>query len=128
MKIVECVQGSAEWWDARLGKPTCSKFDSILTPKTRKPSAGRKKYKAQLLADWVMGQYVKEWEGNQWTDRGLDLEPEARNYYAMMRDVVVDRPGFILRDDFKLHRPRFRRTAPGREVILATEFVVTGNH
>lgn len=99
MRVVDCVQGTAEWWDARLGKPTASQFDRILTPKTRKPSSAMKKYRAQLLADWLMGQYVKEWEGNQWTERGIDLEGEARNYYAMMMDVRVEKVGFVLRDD-----------------------------
>ena len=36
MKIVDVEQGSHEWLIARLGKPTASRFDKIITPGTRK--------------------------------------------------------------------------------------------
>ena len=56
MKTVKVEQGSAEWALSRLGIPTASCYDRLLTPKTRKPSASRHAYRAELMAEWLMGQ------------------------------------------------------------------------
>ena len=98
MKRIECEQGSLEWMQARLGMPTASQFDRLLTPKTLKPSSGHFKYRAELLAEWLMGQPL-EWGTNAYMERGTELEDEARNYYAMLRGVDVAQVGFLTRDD-----------------------------
>lgn len=36
MKIIDCVQGSPEWWSARMGRPTASCFDKIVKPEPQK--------------------------------------------------------------------------------------------
>ena len=41
MKVIQCTQGTPDWFEARRGIPTASRFDMILTPKTGKPSAQR---------------------------------------------------------------------------------------
>ena len=41
MKIHTFEQGSPEWFMGRLGIPTASRFNELLTPKTRKPAASR---------------------------------------------------------------------------------------
>ncbi len=51
MIVVDCVQGSDEWKRARLGVPTASRFDDILTPKTFKIAAGRVDYMHELIAE-----------------------------------------------------------------------------
>lgn len=93
--------GSIEWMVARLGLPTASQFDRILTPKTRKPSAGRFKYRAELLAEWLLGQPV-DWGTSNVMERGTELEDEARRFYAMERDVDVETVGFLTREDGKV--------------------------
>lgn len=98
MKIIECEQGSVEWMMARLGMPTASRFDRILTPKTRKPSGSRTAYRAELLAEWLMGQPL-DWGTTAYMERGMDLEDEARRYYALQLDVEVVQVGFMTRDD-----------------------------
>ena len=98
MKIIDCEQGSIEWMVARLGMPTASQFDRILTPKTRKPSASRADYLAQTLGEWLIGQ-PKKWGTTAFMERGTDLEDDARKYYALQRDVDVVQVGFVTRDD-----------------------------
>jgi hypothetical protein len=52
VKILNVIQGSAEWFDARCGKPTASRFSAIVTP-TGKPTASkeRRAYMLELLAE-----------------------------------------------------------------------------
>ena len=99
MKILDVVQGSPEWLQARLGIPTCSQADRIITPKTLKPSSSAAMYRNQLLAEWVLG-YPIDWNGSsQWMDRGADLEAEARAAYELETGADVETVGLILRDD-----------------------------
>lgn len=98
MKILDVKQGSDEWMLARLGLPTASQFDRLLTPKKREPAAARHKYRAELVTEWLLGQPI-EWGSSIWMDRGTGLEDEARRWYEFDRDVQVHRTGFIARDD-----------------------------
>lgn len=96
----DVIQGSLEWMTARLGMPTASQFDRILTPKTRKPSGGRPKYRAELLAEFLLSQPT-DWGSTNWTTRGTDMEAEARRWYELQGDLEVQQVGFISRDDGK---------------------------
>jgi len=98
MKILDCVQGTPEWLAARLGIPTASRFDAILTPSTRKPSKSAKGYRDELLAEWILGQPL-DWGTTEWTTRGTEMETEARAFYELQTDAEVARVGFVLRDD-----------------------------
>lgn len=99
MIVIECEQGTPEWHDARLGIPTASRYGDIVTPKKLELSKSSTTYRNQLLAEWLVG-YPIDWSGQgQWMDRGQELEPKARAFYEMLRDVEVRQVGFILRDD-----------------------------
>lgn len=98
MKVIDCVQGSAEWQDARIGIPTASQADCLLTPKTRKPSTQSVAYRNRLLAEWLTG-YPLEPPTTLWMDRGVEMEAKAREFYEFHRDVEVEQVGFCLRDD-----------------------------
>ena len=98
MKIVNVVQGSHEWLMARLGKPTASRFDSIMTPSTRKYSKSARSLRNRLLAEEVLG-YPLDDVNNEWTHRGTSMEAEAVAWYEFQREVQVERVGFVLRDD-----------------------------
>lgn len=98
-------QGSVEWANARIGIPTASHFDKILTPAKLQPSSQAPKYMAHLAAEWILG-YPLEFDSGQrfsgWMDRGTNLEDEARAWYEWKYDLNVERIGFILRDDGKV--------------------------
>ena len=98
MNTLDVDQGTLEWMTARLGMPTASQYDRILTPKTQKPSGGRGRYRAELLAEWLLGQPT-DWGSTNWTTRGTDMEAEARRWYEFQNDVKVRQVGFITRDD-----------------------------
>jgi YqaJ-like viral recombinase domain len=78
------IQYSSEWWEARIGKPSASEFDKIITPGGR-PSKGQDGYIAQLIGD------MHHFDPNAMTERpmnaamrhGVDCEPRARAWYAM---------------------------------------------
>ena len=96
MTILDCEQGSREWVEARLGIPTASQFSRLLTPKRMQVSAGRHRYRAELLAEWITGEPVEEFD-TEWTERGRLLEPQARQHYGIVHDVEPRQVGLCLR-------------------------------
>jgi hypothetical protein len=94
----DCVQGSPEWLDLHIGRPSASGMDKILTVKTRKPSAQAEKYAIELCAGWLLGQ-LPDAASSGFMARGLELEAEAVAYYEFTKDVTVDRIGFCTTDD-----------------------------
>lgn len=97
---LDCAQGSQEWIDARLGIPTASAFSRLITPKTRKPSAGAQKYMHELLAEWLTG-YSMDDATSSFMERGRDMEIDAVQYYELLNDVDTEEVGFCLSDDGK---------------------------
>lgn len=100
MIIHDVEQGSPEWHALRLGIPTCSGLDKILTPKKLEISTSAPKYRNQLIAEWIVGHSLDKDE-NDYMERGKLLEPRARAWYEMHHDVEVRQVGFITRDDGK---------------------------
>lgn len=98
MITLDVAQGSAEWRAARLGIPTSSAFDRIITPKTLTYAARAEGYRNELLAEWLLGEPLDDGFTNGWTDRGKWLEGEARSWYAFQKDVEVVEVGFCLTD------------------------------
>jgi hypothetical protein len=101
MQIVECEQGTPEWFLARRGIPTASMFGAIITPKTGKVSAQIDGYICQLLAEKYSGGVPHDVE--TYTSRamqmGIDTEPEARAAYGLTSGHDVVQVGFCLADD-----------------------------
>lgn len=91
-------QGSPEWVKIRLGKPTASAADKLLTPSTRKPSASAKGYRVHLLTEWLLGCPIDD-GSTGWMDRGLHMEAEAAAWYELQHDVSLQKVGFCERDD-----------------------------
>ncbi len=99
MRVFDCEQGSAEWFRARLGIPTASSFDKIVTPVTGKLSKSSVKYAYRLLAERLLNAPMETIEGQQWMERGKELEPLAANQYEFVNDAQLVRVGFITTDD-----------------------------
>jgi hypothetical protein len=98
--IHELEQGSPEWFAIRLGKPTASNFDKILTP-TGKESTQAEAYENKIVAEILTGKPVDDFEGNSWTERGNELEPSAAAFYAMLNDIDPIKVGFVTDDGMK---------------------------
>lgn len=98
MKIITCDQRSPEWYAVRCGIPTASEFGNIITAKRGEYAAAADTYINQLIDEMMRPAADRSWGSNRHTDRGNDLEPEARDLYAFERDLVPDQVGFILND------------------------------
>jgi hypothetical protein len=94
---LDVAQGSPEWFAARIGIPTASNFDKIITP-TGKPSGQMAGYAHRLIAEQMMGVSLDEATGD-FLQRGTGMEDKARAYYELRRGTDVEQVGFILRDD-----------------------------
>lgn len=105
---LDCEQGSEEWLAARLGIPTATGFENIITA-TGKKSASYIKYMAELIEESILGGGDTFKSG--FMERGNQLEPQARAAYEFLtgndviqvggvylnenRDVMVSPDGLI---------------------------------
>lgn len=101
MQIHDCEQGTQEWFDLRAGIPTASEFKKLVTSKGE-PSKSMQDYAIILAAEKYAGKPLESFSGNSWTDRGKELEPEAKALYEFMRSCEVQSVGFVT-DDKKTH-------------------------
>lgn len=98
MKVYNCPQGSGEWKALRLGLPTASEFDSLLTPEF-KPRGGQtpETYLYQKLCEKLLGFSP---DINAFAiEQGVILEKEARPYYEFTFNAPVQLVGFCTTDD-----------------------------
>ncbi len=94
----ECPQNSEAWHLLRAGLPTASEFHTIVAKgKGGGESKTRKTYLYKLAAEKITGEVSQIFAGNAHTERGHELEPEARALYAFMNDVEPTQIGFIRR-------------------------------
>ena len=100
MIVLDCEQGSDEWIQARLGIPTATGFGSILTSKGEL-SAGRRKYRAQLVTEWVKKEQYAPVETDEMY-RGKELESAAFEAYSLITDIMPVKVGFCFRDEKRM--------------------------
>lgn len=81
-----------------MGIPTSSQFKTVIAKgKNGTPSLTRRKYLYRLAGELITGEPSESFS-NVHTDRGHEMEPEARGRYAFINDVEIQRVGFIRRD------------------------------
>lgn len=91
MKITHDVeQGSPEWLEMRLGLITCSEISAI-----RADGAGAQTYINGLAYERITGESSSVFEGNDWTQRGQELEPVARQMYEKKTGIIVEMVSFV---------------------------------
>ncbi len=101
MIIEDVVQGTPEWYKIRLGIPTASCFDKLVTT-TGIPSKQRQKYMYQLAAERITGIGEDNYQSAAML-RGKIVEEEARNMYAFITGNEVKQIGFCYHDKTKLY-------------------------
>jgi hypothetical protein len=99
MRISEATQGSEEWFETRLGRPTASNFGKLITP-TGKPSASAQGYIDELIAQSITG-VVEDFFKSEAMQRGNEFEPMAKAFYEFTYDVEVKEVGLCLHDDYE---------------------------
>ena len=87
-------QRSEEWHAVRKGKMTASEATTIAAN-----GKGLETYIHKIVVSKITGKEQSTFKGNSHTDRGNELEPEARIAYEIARDVTVTTVGFIEMDE-----------------------------
>lgn len=91
----DLIQGSEQWFAARLGIPTASMFATVMASgRGGGESKTRATYMAKLAGEIITGEPAESFS-NSHTERGNAQEAEARNLYAFTRDVEPQLVGFI---------------------------------
>ena len=96
---LDCEQGSEEWLKARLGIPTATGFENIVTA-TGKKSSGQIKYMAELIEESILGLQDSPFKSN-FMERGNQLEPLARSAYEFITGNDVIHVGGVYLDEHK---------------------------
>lgn len=90
------LQRSNDWYQARLGKATASRFGDIMAVGAAgKPLAGYKNYQAQLVIERLTGKPVDEGFTSGPMQWGIDTEPLARLRYELATGYVVEEQPFV---------------------------------
>lgn len=91
MQVFDFEQGEEEWFRARMGIPTASKFATVMAKGEGKT---RSEYMRKLAGEILTGE-PQEAFSNGHTDRGNAMEDEARQHYAFVEVAEIHRVGFI---------------------------------
>lgn len=101
IQIIDCDQGSPDWFAARMGIPTASEFSCVMRTKGRGENGESKErttYMRKLAGEVLTGEPMPSYS-NADMERGKVQEDEARDLYAMLQDVDPMRVGFIRNGD-----------------------------
>lgn len=91
MQVFDFEQGEEEWFKARMGIPTASKFATVMAKGEGKT---RSEYMRKLAGEILTGE-PQEAFSNGHTERGNAMEDEARQHYAFVEVAEIQRVGFI---------------------------------
>ena len=97
MILETATQRDADWYAARIGKATASRFkDAIATLKSGDPAQAQRDYVTELVVERLTGQRVQKYvtAAMQWGDH----EPEARTAYERVTGTSVEETGFVAHD------------------------------
>ncbi len=94
MKIINCEQGTEEWFEARAGIPTASMFSAMMAGGQGKT---RRAYMLKLAGEKITGELAESFS-NGHTERGHAMEPQARELYQLQTGYDIRDVGFIRAD------------------------------
>ncbi|MFG1371535.1 lambda exonuclease family protein [Xanthobacter oligotrophicus] len=96
MQIINCEQGTEEWFRVRAGMPTASEFATVMASgRGGGESKTRRTYMLKLAGEIVTGEPAESFT-NAHMERGKVMEAEARDWYAFQYNVEPERVGFIV--------------------------------
>lgn len=91
-------QRSPEWRRARIGIPTASSFEKIITP-AGSPSGQAQGYLCRLLTERLFNRSLEERFINKWMQHGIDMEDEAAREFERVSNERVTEVGFVSSKD-----------------------------
>ena len=88
-------QGTIEWHNQRVGSVTASQIANVVAKTKTGTSEKRKRYLFEIVSERLTGQSV-DVPITQAMQRGIDLEPQARDIFAksMAKDFDVQEAGY----------------------------------
>lgn len=97
MRIVDCIQGSPEWYEARLGRITSSRVADMMARTKAGWGAEHYRYEAELIVERQTSQRKVGFKSAamQW---GTDTQPQAQSAYEVRTDNEVTTVGFVVHD------------------------------
>ncbi len=95
IQVFNMDQGGDEWFQARLGIPTASKFATVMAKGEGKT---RSEYMRKLAGEIITGEVTESFSSIH-TERGKEMEDEARQTYAFINSVEPELVGFIRNGD-----------------------------
>jgi len=87
-------QGSEEWFSLRMGKATSSNFGTIMANKGKAFGEPAKKYAMRIALESKTGKKIETYQ-NDFMQRGIELEAEARALFEEQTFSVVQPGGFM---------------------------------
>jgi len=103
LNIVDCLQGSQEWFAARIGVLSSSRVADAVKKAKRESTGelqGRKDLKLDLAVERITNRPMEHFV-TKWMERGTELEPLARAAYELRMDTEVRQVGFVLHPTIK---------------------------
>ena len=98
MILETATQRDNDWYAARCGKATASRFKDVLARlKNGNPAADRQKYLTELVVERLTGQPVPAYE-NAAMRWGTEQEAVARAAYEQRTGATVEETGFVAHD------------------------------
>lgn len=92
--VIDVEQGSAEWFEARRGIPSASRFAVVMaTGRDGADSLTRGEYLWRLAGEVVTGMIAEDTFKSKAMERGKEMEPEAVADYERRKNVQVQRVG-----------------------------------
>jgi putative phage-type endonuclease len=92
------TQRDADWYAARLGKATASRFkDAIAALKSGDPAQAQRDYLTELVVERLTQQPIQRYTTAAMT-WGTEQEPAARAAYERVTGRIVEETGFVCHD------------------------------
>lgn len=98
MIVHNVEQGTPEWHRLRMGIPTGSDFDQLITPKGKLAGDAARTFARKKLAEIYTNSPIYT-PKTYWMERGSDLEQMAVDTYELMTDQETEKVGFITNDE-----------------------------
>jgi hypothetical protein len=100
MRLVDCPQGSPEWFAARCGVASASRFAAIMATIKTGEAAERRNYRADLVVERLTGKPLEGFTSAA-MKQGIEREPFARMAYEARTALIVQEVGFCRHDELE---------------------------
>jgi putative phage-type endonuclease len=95
----EILQGSPEWFEKRGGMISASRMCQMMADGQ---GITRDKYKYKLAVERLTGKPIMDGFKTEYTERGVELEPQARDYYEFYSGSTITQVPFIYHAETKI--------------------------